>query len=185
MQEEVENRTVNLAISTTKLTFRTIVNGYNAWKRHHQAKVAQKTAQLPVGKQSIKELIGQNQGVSSIPIEKTDLKGFEQVARKYGVDYAITKDQNVMPPKYTVFFKAKDADALTSAFEEFTNRKLKTKEKPSVLEQLNKLKELVAAIPDQVQTIVVELDYCNIDMFDAIAQSYKYMTENGLAAGNK
>ena len=110
MQEEVENRTVNLAISTTKLTFRTIVNGYNAWKRHHQAKVAQKTAQLPVGKQSIKELIGQNQGVSSIPIEKTDLKGFEQVARKYGVDYAITKDQNVMPPKYTVFFKAKDAD---------------------------------------------------------------------------
>lgn len=118
MQEEVENRTVNLAISTTKLTFRTIVNGYNAWKRHHQAKVAQKTAQLPIGKQSIKELIGQNQGVSSIPIEKTDLKGFEQVARKYGVDYAITKDQNVIPPKYTVFFKAKDADALTSAFEE-------------------------------------------------------------------
>ena len=40
MQEEVENRTVNLAISTTKLTFRTIVNGYNAWKRHHQAKAA-------------------------------------------------------------------------------------------------------------------------------------------------
>lgn len=47
MQEEVENRTVNLAISTTKLTFRTIVNGYNAWKRRHQSKVAQKTAQLP------------------------------------------------------------------------------------------------------------------------------------------
>jgi len=146
MQEEVENRTVNLAISTTKLTFRTIVNGYNAWKRHHQAKVAQKTSQLPVGKQSI------NQGVSSIPIEKTDLKGFEQVARKYGVDYAITKDQNVIPPKYTVFFKAKDADALTSAFEEFTNRKLKAKEKPSILEQLNKLKELVATIlPDKVR----------------------------------
>ena len=74
------------------------------------------------------------------------------VARKYGVDYAITKDQNVIPPKYTVFFKAKDADALPSAFEEFTNRKLKAKEKPSVLEQLNKLKELVAAIlPDKVR----------------------------------
>lgn len=102
--------------------------------------------------QEFKELIGQNQGVSSIPIEKTDLKGFEQVARKYGVDYAITKDQNVIPPKYTVFFKAKDADALTSAFEEFTNRKLKAREKPSVLEQLNKLKELVAAIlPDKVR----------------------------------
>ena len=68
MQEEVENRTVNLAISTTKLTFRTIVNGYTEWKRNHRAKIAQKTAQLLVGKQSIKELIGQNQGACSIPI---------------------------------------------------------------------------------------------------------------------
>ena len=146
MQEEVENRTVNLAISTTKLTFRTIVNGYNAWKRHHQAKVAQKTAQLPVGKQSIKELIGQNQGVSSIPIEKTDLKGFEQVARKYGVDYAVKKDRSSSPPKYLIFFKGRDADALTVAFTEYTNKKVKkaTKtERPSVLAKLNQFKEMV------------------------------------------
>lgn len=160
MQEEVENRTVNLAISTTKLTFRTIVNGYNAWKRHHQAKVAQKTAQLPIGKQSIKELIGQNQGVSSIPIEKTDLKGFEQVARKYGVDYAITKDQNVMPPKYTVFFKAKDADALTYAFEEFTNRKLKAMDK---VRYLNKKVEITSRmssyeIPNKLRQLEATCD---------------------------
>ena len=146
MQVEVENRTVNLAISTTKLTFRTIVNGYNAWKRLHQAKVAQKTAQLPVGKQSIKELIGQNQGVSSIPIEKTDLKGFEQVARKYGVDYAVKKDRSSSPPKYLIFFKGRDADALTAAFTEYTNKKVKkaTKtERPSVLAKLNQFKEMV------------------------------------------
>ena len=146
MQEEVENRTVNLAISTTKLTFRTIVNGYNAWKRHHQAKVAQKTAQLPVGKQSIKELIGQNQGVSSIPIEKTDLKGFEQVARKYGVDYAVKKDRSSSPPKYLIFFKGRDADALTAAFTEYTSKKVKKAEKmerPSVLAKLSQFKEMV------------------------------------------
>ena len=35
MQEEVENRTVTLAISTTKLTFRTIVNGYHAVSYTH------------------------------------------------------------------------------------------------------------------------------------------------------
>ena len=150
--QQMQDTIIRLLEKWQRSKQRDIVNGYNAWKRHHQAKAAQKSAQMPLGKQSIKELIGQNQGVSSIPIEKTDLKGFEQVARKYGVDYAITKDQNVIPPKYTVFFKAKDADALTSAFEEFTNRKLKAKEKPSVLEQLNKLKELVAAIlPDKVR----------------------------------
>ena len=47
------------------------------------------------------------------------------------------------------------------------------------------IKELVGAMPDQVETIIVELDYCNIDMTEAIAKSYKFMTENGLAAGNK
>ncbi len=148
MQEEVENRTVNLAISTTKLTLRNLLNLYNAWRRHQKSK----TAELPVGKQSIKKLLGQNQGVSSVPIENTDLKGFEQVARKYGVDYAVTKDKNQIPPRYTVFFKARDADALTAAFEEFTNRKLKNKEKPSVLEQLGKFKEIVAAlVPDKIR----------------------------------
>jgi len=44
---------------------------------------------------------------------------------------------------------------------------------------------VVAALPAQVSSIVVELDYCEIEMWDAIEQSYKYMTSNGLAAGNK
>ena len=34
MQEEVENRTVNLAISTTKLTGRTIIAGIRKYLQH-------------------------------------------------------------------------------------------------------------------------------------------------------
>ncbi|MCQ2511232.1 MAG: PcfB family protein, partial [Lachnospiraceae bacterium] len=34
MQEEVENRTVNLAISTTKLTARTVVAGVKKYLAH-------------------------------------------------------------------------------------------------------------------------------------------------------
>jgi len=45
--------------------------------------------------------------------------------------------------------------------------------------------ELVKLIPDSVLSIIVELDYANIDMWDAITQSYHYMTSNGFAAGNK
>ena len=69
MQEEVENRTVNLAISTTKLTGRTILNAYRLWKSHHNAAKAKNAAEMakedttPHGKQTIQELIGQNQGV--------------------------------------------------------------------------------------------------------------------------
>ena len=132
MQEEVENRTLTLVVSGTKFTGRLLKAAISKYMAHCKEKKLQKQRSrdapvTPHGKQTVKQLIGQNQGISNIEITDPSIKEFEKIARKYGVDYAITKDQNVMPPKYTVFFKAKDADALTSAFEEFTNRKLKAK----------------------------------------------------------
>ena len=47
------------------------------------------------------------------------------------------------------------------------------------------IKSLIETMPEQVSTVIVELDYCNIDMFEAIEISYKYMTESGFLAGNK
>ena len=100
----------------------------------------------PQGKQTVKQLIGQNQGVSNIEITDPSIKEFEKIARKYGVDYAVKKDRSSSPPKYLIFFKGRDADALTSAFTEYTNKKVKKVEKserPSVLAKLNQFKELV------------------------------------------
>ena len=152
MQEEVENKTVHLAIQTGKVTVKTLLRGLHAWYRHHQRKkdVAKMSGESVKGKQSVKELIGQGQGVTNIDIAKTDLKGFEKVARKYGIDYAIRKDSSVDPPKYLVFFKAKDADAMTAAFNEYSQKALRKEERPSVLDQLRKFKELVAALPGKV-----------------------------------
>ncbi len=48
------------------------------------------------------------------------------------------------------------------------------------------IKDLIAAAPAQVQTVIVELDYCeSCEMMKALEISYKYMTENGLAEGNR
>ena len=105
---------------------------------------------VPTGKQTVKELIGQGQGVSSIDIAKTDLRGFEATARKFGIDYAIRKDASERPAKYLVFFKARDADAMTAAFNEYSQKVLRREERPSVLAQLRKFKELVAAVPGKV-----------------------------------
>ena len=44
---------------------------------------------------------------------------------------------------------------------------------------------LIAAAPEQASAVIVELDYCTEEMFGALEKSYRYMTENGLAAGNK
>jgi len=42
-----------------------------------------------------------------------------------------------------------------------------------------------AADPDVLQWCVVELDSCATDMFEAVEDSYKYLTGEGLAEGNK
>ena len=158
MQEEVESRTVNLAITTTKLTVRTVVSAAQMYLRHRKEVAAKKLDEKPTGKQTVKDLIGQNQGVSSIDISKTDLKGFEGVARKYGVDYAIRKDASVHPPKYLVFFKAKDADALDAICKEYQSKVMGKGKKPSILAQLNKFKELVASLPKKVRQKQQERD---------------------------
>ena len=136
MQEDIEHRAVTLVINGVKLTGRTLKNAISKYLAHRK----QKARESPVGKQTVKELVGQGQGVTNIEITDRNIKSFERVARKYGVDYALKKDMTGEKPRYLVFFKAKDTDALTAAFKEFTAKTLKREEKPSVLAQLRRLK---------------------------------------------
>ena len=154
MQEEVENKTVHLAIQTGKVTVKTLLRGLHAWYRHHQRKkdVAKMSGDSVKGKQSVKELIGQGQGVSSMDIGDSGIKDFKKIANKYGVDFAIVKDKEADPARYTVFFKAKDADAITQILKEYAAKQTKKKEKaaekkPSILQKLKKFKEKVASMP--------------------------------------
>ena len=124
MQEEVENRTVNLAITTTRLSVQTVVTGIRMYLNHRNNVSRQKVVQGIHGKQSVKELIGQNQGVSRMPIGDASIREFEREARKYGVDFAVTRDKTVDPPQYTVFFKARDQDALQQIAESLTAKQL-------------------------------------------------------------
>ena len=140
MQEEVESRTVTLAISTTKLTGRVLKSAMAKYLAHLKAKKAAKTTVKPAGRQTVKQLVGQNVGVSNIEVSDSNIKSFDRVARKYGVDYAIKKSKTGEIPKYLVFFKARDADALTAAFTEFSGKVEKNKEKPSVIQKLREFK---------------------------------------------
>ena len=58
MQEEIEHKTVNFAISTTKLTARTFLKGAQFLLRQYDKNASQ-------GKQSMKRLIRQNRGVTN------------------------------------------------------------------------------------------------------------------------
>ena len=150
MQEEVENRTLTLVVSGTKFTGRMFKAAISKYMAHRKEKKLEKQRSrdapvVPHGKQTVKQLVGQNQGISNIEITDPSIKEFEKIARKYGVDYAVKKDRSSSPPKYLIFFKGRDADALTAAFTEYTNKKVKkaTKtERSSVLAKLNQFKEM-------------------------------------------
>ena len=78
MQEEIEQKSFNLMISTTKLSARTVLRAVKAAFRLYQSKASQ-------GKQSVRTLLRQNRGVSSVEISKTGIRGLERYAKKYGI----------------------------------------------------------------------------------------------------
>lgn len=149
MQEEVESRTVSLAISTTRMTanvLKSAISKYLAYRKEKKVEKARAGPVKPCGKQTVKQLVGQNEGVANIEITDRNIRDFDRVARKYGVDYALKKDKSGELPKYLVFFKARDGDALTAAFKEYTAKTERKKERPSVLQTLRRLKEQAATI---------------------------------------
>ena len=140
MQEEVDSKTVALVISSAKLTGRVFKAAISQFLAHCKNK---KTV-IPHGKQSVKQLIGQNQGVTSIESNDPDIKSFDRVARKYGVDYAVKKVRDDDgKSKYIIFFKGRDNDAITSAFKEYTAKSMEKEKKPSVLKKLHEVGEKV------------------------------------------
>ena len=121
--------------------------------QHQRNTAAKKPAKVEGvhGKQTVKELIGQNQGVSRMPLGDASIRDFEREAKKYGVDFAVTKDKSVHPPQYTVFFKARDNDALQQIADSLMAKQLYAEKKPSIVKQLEKLKALVASLPSKVR----------------------------------
>jgi len=154
MQEDVEHRSVTLVIKGAKLTeqaLRSAIKKLLATNKNGRSTPSKTPAIATQGKQTVKQLVGQNQGVSNIEITDKNIKSFERVARKYGVDFAVKKARGETPPKYLVFFKARDADALTSAFKEYTAKRVQKAKRPSVLAQLRKMKSLVKDVAEHVK----------------------------------
>ena len=164
MQDEVEDRAINLMIRTAELSLRAVMNAGRQYMAHRERVKSRKASEKNVkdgafkhGKQKVSELIGQGQGVENIDVAQSDLKGFEVYARKYGIDYAVRKDISEDPPKYLVFFKAKEADAMTAAFNEYAAKELKKKERKSVRKELRETKEKKTPVKEAVKEKIPDI----------------------------
>ena len=65
------------------------------------------------------------------------------------MDFALKKDTTAEKPRYMVFFKSRDADAITAAFQEFAAKNMAREEKPTIRERLAKAKEKAAQRAEQ------------------------------------
>ena len=140
MQEELEQRTVSITIQSAKLTGRVLKSAIEATLR----KMEQERNTPKVGRNSMKRLAGKDGGTNTIEVAGR-IRSFERYARKHQVRYHIEKEIGSDPPKWTVYFKANQADALTAAFKEYTKKDLTRTKRPSLRARLRKFKELAKA----------------------------------------
>lgn len=141
MQEEIEQRTVSVTIQAAKLSGRVLKAAIAAALR----KMEQERNTPKVGRNTMKRLAGRDGGMNTIEVSGR-IRSFERYARKHQVRYHIEKEVGVDPPRWTVYFKANQADALTAAFKEYTKKDLSRESRSSMLAKLHKFKELAQAL---------------------------------------
>ena len=82
MQEEVEQRTLTLVINGTKFSGRVLKRAISKFVAFCRNQKAKKVNVHPKGKQSVKQLTRQGQGVNTMEIDDANLRQFERIARK-------------------------------------------------------------------------------------------------------
>ena len=146
MQDEVNAKVVALMIKGGKISGEVLKKALD--KFVEELEKAQKQMSQPKtyrGKQSVKHLVQQNAAISNIEVTDGNIKSFERTANKYGIDFALKKDTSEQPPRYLVFFKGRDVDVMTAAFKEFSAKKIKQQEKPSLRQKLSRENEQTKA----------------------------------------
>ena len=145
MQEEVTGKAVALIVDGVKMSEQVFEKALQKFLEAQK----NKSPKMHRGKQTLKQLAGQNAGLANIEISDRNIKAFTHVAKKYHGDFALKKDTTAEQPRYLVFFKSRDADAITAAFQEFASRKMSREERTSVCERLAQAKEKAAQRAEQ------------------------------------
>ena len=139
MQEEITQKALALCVQTGKMTAQLLQQAMK--KVLEDMEKHKRNPQLRHGKQTLRQLMKHNTGVSNIEITDQNIRAFSSTAKKYGLDFALKKDTSGEHTRYLVFFKGRDADVITAAFREFSAKNLAKEKKPSIRRRLTKAKE--------------------------------------------
>ena len=139
LQEEITQKTLALCVETGKMTAQLLQQAMK--KVLADMEKHKNDPQLRHGKQTLRQLMKHNTGVSNIEITDQNIRAFSATAKKYGIDFALKKDTSGDIPRYLVFFKGRDADVITAAFREFSAKNLEKEKKPSIRKELEQAKQ--------------------------------------------
>ena len=131
MQEEIVEKSVDVAVRISNLTLDLILKALDAIIKGLEEKPgekpldAAKEAQTPdkpelkEGKRTLKELHKHNEGLATIELKDPNLRDLRRAMKKADIDFSCVKDGK---GKYTLFFKGKNADEMTHAFKRYTEK---------------------------------------------------------------
>jgi len=128
INEEIVGKSVEVGFRISNLTLDLILKGLDAITKGLEknkgekpldaAKEAQ-TPELKHGKQTLKQLHTHNEGLAAIELKDPNLRDLHRAMKKADIDFSCVKDGK---GSYTLFFKGKNADEMTSAFKRYTEK---------------------------------------------------------------
>ena len=100
-------------------------------------------ASFTTGKQSVENLMSSGDKLATLPLDSKNIKSFQKIARKYGIDYSLEKDLTKEPPQHKLTYRAKDTDTMMSAFKEYLNTTLakQKSKKPTYQQRIKNAKD--------------------------------------------
>jgi len=148
LQDEINEKVIGILAQGGKLTAEMVQQAIQKVLSEMQ-KTGQQMTKPPTvkrGEQTLKQLAGQDAGLSSIELTDPKLRQLKRELKKSGVDFSPVKAGK---GKYMLFFKGRDADAITHAFNQYTAKMVKQAQKPSIRKLLSNMKDAAAKLNAQ------------------------------------
>ena len=128
INEELVSKSAEVGFRISKLTLDLILKGLDALikglekdktEKPLDAANEVKEPELKSGKQTLKQLHKHNEGLAAIELKDPNLRELQKSMKKADIDFSCVKDGK---GSYTLFFKGKNAEEMTSAFKKYTEK---------------------------------------------------------------
>jgi len=151
LNDEINEKSLNLAVRVGQLSIDEIkkaidklISDLQNNKYSTKNITGEKTQELKHGKMTLKQLSKHNDGLSTVEMTDPNLRLLYRSMKQHNIDFAAVRDGK---GKYTLFFKGKDADSMTHAFKQYTQKIVKHAHvKPSIRKTLAAAKAAAKAL---------------------------------------